>query len=239
VVKAPKAFVGALTSLGAVWCGPGLAPHWPALARVMDVPLRTHRSEGVCVSFDDGPHPEGTPAVLEALARRSATATFFVVGEQVERFPALAREIVAAGHELAVHGYRHRNQMRLLPSEFADDLERAVEVIGEAYGRRPRLYRPPYGIFTLTGLSEVRRSSLAPLLWSRWGRDWRRNTNPREIARLAANGASAGDVLLLHDADWYSAPGSHRNTAEALPAILDALAERGLFTERALAAATN
>lgn len=222
-----KALFGALT-LGAIWCGPGLAPHWPALARLIDVPLRTPESDGVWMTFDDGPHPEGTPAVLETLAQRGATATFFVVGEQVQRFPDLARQIVAGGHELAVHGYRHRNQMRLVPSEFADDLKRALEVIGEAYGQRPRLYRAPYGIFTLSGLSEVRRSSLVPLLWSKWGCDWRANTIPAEIARRATRGITAGDVVLLHDADWYSSPGSHRNTAEALPAILDALAAQGL-----------
>jgi peptidoglycan-N-acetylglucosamine deacetylase len=221
--------LGAL-GLGAAWCGPGLAPHWPALARAMAVPTQAPGTGGVSVTFDDGPHPEGTPAVLEALARGRAAATFFVVGEQVERFPALAREIVAAGHELSVHGYRHRNQMRLLPGEFADDLRRGIDVIGSVAGIAPRLYRPPYGIFTLTGLLEVRRTLLQPVLWSKWGRDWRARTTPVEIARLASDGVAAGDVLLLHDADWYSSTGSHRNTARAVPWILDALAQRELPT---------
>jgi len=66
----------------------------------------------------------------------------------------------------------------------------------------------------------VRRASLHPLLWSKWGRDWRAHTTPGEIAALATNGLRAGDVVLLHDADWYSHPGSHRRTAAALPAIL-------------------
>lgn len=223
------AFLGTV-ALGAVWCGPGLAPHWPALARAMSVPMRAGETGGVSVTFDDGPHPDGTPAVLETLARHRATATFFVVGEQVERFPALAREIVAAGHELSVHGYRHRNQMRLLPGEFTDDLRRGIDLIGGVSGAPPRLYRPPYGIFTLTGLAQVRRASLQPLLWSKWGRDWREHTTPEEITRLASDGVTAGDVVLLHDADWYSSPGSHRNTAAALPMILEALAARGLPT---------
>lgn len=224
-----KALVGALT-VGAVWCGPALAPHWPALARVLDIPLRGREMGGVLLTFDDGPHPEGTPAVLEMLAQRSATAMFFLVGEQVERYPSLAREIAAAGHVLAVHGYRHRNQMLLTGRELADDLLRGIDTIGEVFGRRPRLYRPPYGIFTPAGLSQARRSSLEPLLWSKWGRDWRANTTPEEIARLSTDGVTADDVVLLHDADWYSSPRSHRNTAAALPMILDALAERGLAT---------
>ena len=217
-------------ALGAVWCGPGLAPHWPALAHAMDVPLRLGDGGGVALTFDDGPHPEGTPAVLDILAQRGAKATFFVVAEQVARYPSLVAEMVASGHQTAVHGYRHRSQMRLLPGEFAADLQRAVEVIGEASGRPPRLYRPPYGIFTVVGLAEVRRVALDPLLWSKWGRDWRRSTSPDEIVRLVARGLAESDVVLLHDADWYSSPGSHRHTAAALPGILDVLDERGLRT---------
>jgi peptidoglycan/xylan/chitin deacetylase (PgdA/CDA1 family) len=194
----------------------------------MAVPLRLREPGGVALTFDDGPHPEGTPAVLETLAKRGATATFFLVGEQVERYPALAREIAAAGHRLAVHGYRHRNQMRLLPDEFSDDLRRAVEVVGGVYGERPTLYRPPYGIFTFVGLALVRGASLEPLLWSKWGRDWRSGTTPEEIVRLASRSLGDGDVVLLHDADWYSSPSSHRQTAAALPRILDVIEERGL-----------
>jgi peptidoglycan/xylan/chitin deacetylase (PgdA/CDA1 family) len=215
---------------GAVWLGPGLAVHWPPLARAMRVPLSLPGAEGVAVTFDDGPHPEGTPAVLDALARERATATFFMVGEQVERHRALAVEIAAAGHEPAVHGYRHRNQMRLTAGAFADDLARAVAVIGEACGRAPVLYRPPYGVFTLPGLAAVRRASLQPLLWSKWGRDWRGRTTPAEIVALATGGLAAGDVVLLHDADWYSHRGSHRRTAAAVPAILTEIRRLGLRT---------
>jgi peptidoglycan/xylan/chitin deacetylase (PgdA/CDA1 family) len=227
VAARSTALFGAL-SLSAVWCGPGLAAHWPALARAMGVPLRLGDGGGVALTFDDGPHPEGTASVLDTLAKRQAAATFFLVGEQVERYPALAREIVAAGHQVAVHGYRHRNQMRLLPAEFADDLRRAVDVVGEVSGVRPTLYRPPYGIFTLVGLSQVRQASLEPLLWSKWGRDWRATTTAEEIVRLATRDLSDRDVVLLHDADWYSSPGSHRNTAAALPQIVDLMQERRL-----------
>jgi peptidoglycan-N-acetylglucosamine deacetylase len=191
------------------------------------VPLSLPGLPGVALTFDDGPHPEGTPPVLEALARERATATFFLVAEQVERYPALAAEIAAAGHVCAVHGYRHRNQMRLTPRMFAADLERAVAVIGETCGS-PRLYRPPYGIFTLPGLATVRRAGLQPLLWSKWGRDWRGRTSPAEITALATHDLTAGDVVLLHDADWYSHRGSHRRTAAAVPAILTEIRRLGL-----------
>jgi peptidoglycan/xylan/chitin deacetylase (PgdA/CDA1 family) len=183
---------------------------------------------GVALTFDDGPHPEGTPEVLEALRAHQALATFFLVGEQVERHPSLAAEIVQAGHEVAVHGYTHRNQMRLGPRTFSADLDRGVDVISRACGRTPTLYRPPYGVFTLAGLAAVHRRGLSPLLWSKWGRDWRARTSPQQITALATSDLAPGDVILLHDADWYSSSGSHRKTAAAVPAILNELSRRGL-----------
>src|SRR3954469_16502173 len=164
----------------AAWLGPGLAPHVPPLCRALGVPRRLSRAS-VTLTFDDGPHPEGTPAVLEALGSRKAI--FFMVGEQVERFPSLAAKVAAAGHEVALHGYRHRNQMRVTPRWLADDLERGAAAIEDATGHRPALYRPPYGIFTPAGLRLSR--GYDRLLWSKWGRDWRARTTPEEIARLA------------------------------------------------------
>lgn len=193
------------------------------MARLLDVPLRLDGLDGVALTFDDGPHPVGTRLVLDELAEHGARATFFLVGEQVEACPAPVAELVAAGHEPAVHGYRHRNQMRLGPRRFAADLRRAVAVITEAGGRPPVYYRPPYGAFTLAGLREVRRAGLTPLLWSRWGQDWRSNTDAAQITRLVSFGLRRGDVVLLHDADHYGGAQAYRNTAAALPAILAGL----------------
>lgn len=224
--------------IAAAWCGPGASAHCPVLAQALGIPLRLGGRAGVALTFDDGPHPVGTPAVLEALSAFGATATFFLVGEQVARRPSLVGELIAAGHEPAVHAYRHRNQMRLSPASFADDLRRAIAVISDAAGRPPRCYRPPYGVFTPTGLRAVRRAGLTPLLWSRWGRDWRADSSPAQIVgRVTGGGLERGDVVLLHDADWYCAQGAYRRTVSALPQVLDALAARGLQTIPATRAA--
>lgn len=158
--------------------------------------------------------------MLEALGTRKAI--FFMVGEQVERYPTVARQVAEAGHEIALHGYRHRNQMRVTPRWLEDDLRRGAAAIAEATGVEPARYRPPYGIFTLPGLAIARRH-FEPLMWSTWGRDWRARTTPGEIAQLATRSLTSGDVVLLHDADWYSAPASHQRTAQALPLILESV----------------
>jgi peptidoglycan/xylan/chitin deacetylase (PgdA/CDA1 family) len=215
---------------GVAWALPALAPVVPQLAGPLGIDLTVDAPGAVALTFDDGPHPEGTPAVLEALAARGAVATFFLVGEQVARRPALAAEIAAAGHAVELHGHRHRNLLRVPPRALAADLDRGAALVGEAAGRAPRLHRAPLGIYSPAALAAVRARGWRPTLWSRWGRDWRRSATPEGIAAKASQNLTAGDVVLLHDADFYSAAGSWRRTVAALPRILDAVEARGLRT---------
>jgi peptidoglycan-N-acetylglucosamine deacetylase len=209
---------------------PVLAPVTPSVARALDIPRVLSGVQGVALTFDDGPHPEGTPAVLEVLARMGACATFFLVGEQVQQRPALAREIVAAGHTVALHGYRHRLQLKLGVADVATDIERGLGAIGEATGLKPGWHRPPYGVYSSGGLRAARALGLQPLLWSRVGKDWRRFTSPARIATRATQNIVQGDVILLHDADFYSSRNSYRQTVKALPLIIAELQRRGLKT---------
>jgi peptidoglycan/xylan/chitin deacetylase (PgdA/CDA1 family) len=209
---------------------PTLAPVVPRAARAMGIPLRLEGATGVALTFDDGPHPEGTPAVLEILARAQARATFFLVGEQVLARTKLAGEIAAAGHLIAVHCHRHRLELRLTHAQLDDDLRHAAAAIEDATGVSPRWHRPPYGIYSGAGLQAARDAGLRPLLWSRWGKDWRKFTTPARITARATRELSEGDVILLHDADFYSSKGSHRRTVAALPAIMRELSRRGLAT---------
>ncbi|HEX5193175.1 MAG TPA: polysaccharide deacetylase family protein [Solirubrobacteraceae bacterium] len=185
---------------------------------------------GVALTFDDGPHPEGTPAILELLARHAARATFFVVGEQVRRRPQLIARAHDEGHRIALHGDRHELQLRRTPSALRNDLRRGTAAIEDAIGAPATWHRPPYGIYAPRGLQAVRQAGLEPLLWSRWGKDWRRLTTPARIAARATRALLPGDVILLHDADFYNARGSHRRTAVALEIILTELAARKLDT---------
>ena len=214
--------VGALAG----WLGPAAAPVVPPVAALFGVPLRLPGGRGIALTFDDGPHAEGTPAVLRELEQAGATATFYLVGEQVERRPALVAEIVAAGHEVGVHGYRHTLLLRRSPASVRDDLARAAALIEDAAGRPARSYRPPYGVFSLAAL-RIARERFSPLLWSRWGRDWERRATPASIAARATRRLGAGDGVLLHDADSYSVEGSWRRTAGALPAVLEAALSTG------------
>jgi peptidoglycan/xylan/chitin deacetylase (PgdA/CDA1 family) len=207
---------------------PGLAAAMPALRRPLGVEDRTAGGRGYALTFDDGPHAQGTPAVLELLAEWRVSATFFLVGEQIARNSSLPGEIVAAGHGIGLHCNRHRNLLRLAPWQVREDVARAQAAIEDATGLTPTLYRPPYGVLNAAALKLARERGWRTLLWSQWGRDWERRATPQSIAERVTDGAGEGAVLLLHDADDYSAPDSWRRTVAALPRVLETLQQRGL-----------
>ena len=138
-----------------------------------------------------------------------------------------AAEVAAAGPGIAFHGHRHRNLLRVTPRPLDDDLDRAYTAIADATDTAPVLHRPPYGIYSWPALRAVRQRGWTPLLWSRWGKDWRKFTTPERIAARAARDLGPGDVILLHDADHYSSKDSWRRTLAALPEILAAIQPTG------------
>lgn len=207
---------------------PALAAHLPVLCGPLGIEDHTASGEGYALTFDDGPHGEGTPATLEVLRAADVKATFFLVGEQVRRNPSLAREIVAAGHGVGLHCDRHRNLLRLTPRQTRTDIDRAQATIEDATGAAVGLYRPPYGAINPSALRLARGRGWRTLLWSQWGRDWEKRATPESIAARVTDDVQEGSVLLLHDADDYSAKDSWRRTALALPRVLDVLADRGI-----------
>jgi peptidoglycan-N-acetylglucosamine deacetylase len=224
--RSPGSLLGRAAMAG--YLTPAPAFYSRRLREALGVEDRTASGTGWALTFDDGPHAQGTPAVLEVLAERDALATFFLVGAQVLRNPSLAAEIVARGHAIGLHCHRHRNLLRLGPGQVREDHARALAAIQDATGVTPGLYRPPYGILNAEALRLARAAGRRTLLWSHWGRDWESRATPQSIAARVTAGAGEGAILLLHDADDYSASGSWQRTALAVPMVLDTLAERGL-----------
>ena len=134
--------------------------------------------------FDDGPDPSSTPEFLGALDTLGWRATFFMLGEMARRAPGLAAEVVAAGHEVGVHGDTHRSQLRLSPRVVADDIARARDAVADASGVMPVWFRPPYGTLSLGGVRGARRAGLRTVLWTAWGRDWREAATPESVVAI-------------------------------------------------------
>jgi peptidoglycan/xylan/chitin deacetylase (PgdA/CDA1 family) len=189
-------------------------------------PARERIDSGLALTFDDGPDPDATPAVLDALDEAGAKATFFMVGEQAVEHRALAREVAERGHEVGLHGYEHVEHDSL-GGRVKDDLARGLGTLEVASGRRPHLFRPPYGRFSEDSYSACQALRLEPVYWSAWGGDWEPVPAER-IAEIATRDLDEGTILLLHDSPRYAYRDSAMPTAEAVPAILAAAAERGL-----------
>lgn len=173
----------------------------------------------VALTFDDGPDPASTPYVLDALDELGARATFFLLGAMLERAPGLGRELVLRGHEVAVHGWHHRQQWYPAPARDLRELRRAAEAVTGLCGARPLWYRPPYGVLTAGPALAARRLGLRSVLWTAWGRDWTAEATGATVYATARPGLTGGATLLLHDSDCTSAPGSWRATLAALPLI--------------------
>jgi len=182
----------------------------------------------VALTFDDGPDPKSTPAFLETLDRLGWRATFFMLGSMVERAPALAAEVAAAGHEVAVHGYEHRSQLFRRGRVVSDDLDRALDAIAIHTGRRPVWFRPPYGTLSAGGVLAARRQRLRTVLWTTWGRDWRAEATPDTVVADVARQLGPGGTVLLHDSDCTSAPDAWRSALGALPRLAELFSARGL-----------
>lgn len=179
------------------------------------------RADHVALTFDDGPDPASTPRVLDELDRLGWKATFFLLGDMVRRSPDVAAEIVARGHEVGLHGDRHRSHLLRGPFAVHRDLTAGFQAVTEATGSRPSWYRPPYGELSAGTLLAVRRLGLHPVLWTTWGKDWRQGETGRSVADRVLAGLVPGATVLLHDSDGTSTPGSWRATLAALPLLAD------------------
>jgi peptidoglycan/xylan/chitin deacetylase (PgdA/CDA1 family) len=179
------------------------------------------------LTFDDGPDPEGTPAVLDALAASGARATFFVLGCHVAEQPELVREIVAQGHEIALHGMEHRRHDRLSPAEAKRELADGVATIERGAGGRPAWYRPPFGAASPTLAAVCEELELGLAYWTAWGQDWE-ESSPARIASLVGRDLAPGSIVLLHDSARYAQRTSAAATAGAVPLIAAAAREAGI-----------
>ncbi|WP_369257928.1 polysaccharide deacetylase family protein [Geodermatophilus amargosae] len=196
------------------------------------VELRTPRPE-VVLTFDDGPEPGGTDQVLTALASAGASATFFVLLTRVRRHRALLDEVLAAGHEVALHGVDHRALPSLPPDEVARLVRAGRAELEDATGRPVRWFRPPYGRQTFRNWRAVTAAGMVPVLWGPTTWDWKDVTVAERVAK-AQQGIRPGAIVLAHDGFAGPADGAcdgpppvlHRG--ELIAGVLEGYAGRGL-----------
>jgi peptidoglycan-N-acetylglucosamine deacetylase len=177
---------------------------------------RTGDPSAMALTFDDGPNPAVTPALLDLLDLHAARATFFLIGQRVRAFPALAREIAARGHVIGNHTDTHPSLAFLAPDRIAAELDRCDDALDSAIGCRTRWMRPPFGFRGPQLDPVVRRRGTAArvVMWSVAAWDWKPQPPEPVINRLRR--AWGGDIVLLHDGDHRVGEGDRLHTVAAL-----------------------
>ena len=173
----------------------------------------------VALTFDDGPHPENTPRLLDILRSRQVKATFFVTGKNSQRYPSILRRISLEGHEIGNHTMTHDKITQMSQSQIRYEIGATSQAVRSATGVSPRSFRPPYGA-TSEGLNSwiKKEFGLPSILWSVDPQDWKKPGVNVVTSRLV-NGANRGGILLLHDI--------HASSVAATPGAIDQLKRRG------------
>jgi peptidoglycan/xylan/chitin deacetylase (PgdA/CDA1 family) len=209
---------------GAVLLGGALHGAFHRNSPVFGAPITRLDSPGraVALTFDDGPNPDATPLILDALKSRGVHATFFVLGRHAERWPELVKRVADEGHAIGNHGYYHRKLHFKSPAYVRDDLTRGTRMIEQAGGGRPTLFRAPHGFRSPWVTSIARSLGQRTVGWSLGVWDSAR-PGAEAIAERTVAGARPGAILLLHDGDGYDAAGDRMQTARAVPLLVDRL----------------
>lgn len=151
------------------------------------------------LTFDDGPNPEYTPPLLDFLDEHDAKASFFLIGEQIERHPAIAKRIAEAGHALGNHSYSHPRFEQLSVIEQFDEIQRTDRLLSSIDGRSRHMFRPPRGVLPPSMLIRCFRERRRICLWSYDTCDYSRDPMDRILPFIQRNQVRSGDILLMHD----------------------------------------
>jgi peptidoglycan/xylan/chitin deacetylase (PgdA/CDA1 family) len=189
-----------------IWRGPG---HEPRMA----------------LTFDDGPHPEFTPRLLEILTKLDVTATFFVIGKHVERHVSIAEAIRDRGHELANHTYTHRLLPVLSRTNIREEIEKTHDVIGSIQGRPTRWIRPPMGLATAHVLNVVEEMQYHAVVGDVYPRDPHRPGRDKIVRRILDRSRN-GSIVILHDSGTTERV-DRSQTLDAVATVVPRLRDRG------------
>lgn len=172
----------------------------------------------VALTFDDGPTAGITRPLLDGLRQRYVSATFFLCGYRVEQNPKIARQIAEDGHEVGLHGYTHSFLNTMNRQQVRQELEQGTEIIAQATGQTPQLFRPPGGLTSPAVQEEAMRLSLPIILWSLDPLDWNTH-NSAAVASKVIKSVHDGDIILMHDLS--------QSSVKAAFTIIDTLQDQG------------
>lgn len=172
-------------------------------------------SRRIYLTFDDGPHPDITPKVLSILEKFNAKATFFCVGQNVERFPETYQMIPDAGHETGNHSFNHLKGWNETTRSYVDNVMKGQPLIQSEF------FRPPYGRITSSQIRML-KPKFRIVMWSVLSYDFDKNTSPEQCLKNVTDHVKDGDIVVFHDSEKAA-----KNMLSALPKLLEILSAKG------------
>ena len=166
--------------------------------------------QNVFLTFDDGPVPGVTDYVLDALGSKDMKATFFMVGDNIKKYPDLAKRVMEEGHSIGNHTFNHLNGWKTRLEDYIDNVNRCNAIIAETLGFAPQLFRPPYGLLT-TGQAKKVLESLDIVMWNVLSGDYQKGISSQQVFNKTCKYSRSGSIVLFHD---------QQKTKDIIPKVL-------------------
>ena len=205
---------------------PGDLIYGATVTNLQNKSLSQKEAKSIALTFDDGPYEPYTSLLLEQLKEKNVQATFFIIAEQAEKHPEVLQKIVAAGHTLGLHQYKHVDSLKLSSAELKESLTKGKDLLEKISGKKVKFYRPCHGFRDGVTLSVAKDLGLTVVNWDTIPRDWTL-IGADEITRRVVNDARTGSIILLHDGDSPTYTHPRMETVKAVPKIIDELRAQG------------
>jgi peptidoglycan/xylan/chitin deacetylase (PgdA/CDA1 family) len=174
------------------------------------------KDNDVFLTFDDGPHPEITPWVLQELKKYDAKATFFCIGHNIEKYPNTYQQILALGHSVGNHTYNHLNGWRHSQKDYFNNIEACAKVV------KSNLFRPPYGRIVPWQIAKLKAKGYNIVMWNILTCDYDKNVDAAKAIATSVNATKAGSIIVFHDSAKAEA-----QLKKILPEVLQQLSQNG------------
>ena len=186
---------------------------------------KKNKNKTVYLTFDDGPSPEITSFVLDELKKFNAKATFFCIGDKMERYPEILKEVIGQGHVIGNHTYHHVDAWKISREEYLQEIIKTEAVI-KLYTQTKKIFRPPYGHITPLRLHLIKKQGFKVILWTSIAGDFKRDINTEKVIKKLSSQTKTGDILVFHDSEKAG-----DNLKKILPELLINLNEKGFKLE--------
>lgn len=180
-------------------------------------------SPNIFLTFDDGPHPVATLAVLEILQAHKIKGTFFMSGLAVKKYPSLVREVEAENHTIGIHAFNHTRAIALSKKTTMSEILNTEKAIVEAGAHPAKIFRPPYGFFSWNTISAAKELKYRLVMWTTSSGDYRKDWSDEQVRATALTKLASGSILVFHDNELTKS-----RVREVLPPVITGIQECGL-----------